>query len=75
MPTLPGFDGHTTLSDSRLRRPLSRGFDETSYLAAQFVSFRVNRQLSGWNLPPQMMRAFEAHSCQRHNPLFSREDP
>ena len=27
------------------------------------VSFRINRQLSGWNLPPLMIRAFEAH-CQ-----------
>src|SRR5215831_16426140 len=25
------------------------------------VSFRINRQLSGWNLPPLMIRAFEAH--------------
>lgn len=34
------------------RRPLSRGFDEASCPAAPLVSFRINRQLSGWNLPP-----------------------
>ena len=28
------------------------------------VSFRINRQLSGWILPPLMIRAFGAH-CQR----------
>jgi hypothetical protein len=31
--------------------------------AKPLVSFRINRQLSGWNLPPLMIRAFEAH-CQ-----------
>ena len=36
----------------RPRRPLSRGFDEASCPAAPLVSFRINRQLSGWNLPP-----------------------
>jgi hypothetical protein len=34
------------------RRPLSRGFDPTSYPAEPLVSFQINRQLSGWNLPP-----------------------
>jgi len=29
--------------------------------ARALVSFRINRQLSGWNLPPLMIRAFEAH--------------
>ena len=36
----------------RPRRPLSRGFDETSCPVPPLVSFRINRQLSGWNLPP-----------------------
>src|SRR5215210_732162 len=36
----------------RPRRPLSRGFDPTSYPAEPLVSFQINRQLSGWNLPP-----------------------
>ncbi len=29
------------------------------------VSYRINRQLSGWILPPLMIRAFEAHCHQR----------
>ena len=40
------------LGQRRPRRPLSRGFDEASCPAAPLVSFRFNRQLSGWNLPP-----------------------
>jgi len=49
---------------SRPRRPLSRGSSPASYPAEPLVSFRINRQLSGWNLPPLMIRAFGAH-CQR----------
>jgi len=33
-------------------RPLSRGFGPASYPATPLVSFQINRQLSGWNLPP-----------------------
>jgi hypothetical protein len=29
--------------------------------ALTLVSYRINRQLSGWNLPPLMIRAFGAH--------------
>ena len=47
---------------NRPRRPLSRGFDLASCLSKPLVSYRINRQLSGWNLPPQVMRAFGAHS-------------
>src|SRR3954447_22110632 len=36
----------------RPRRPLSRGFDPAGRPAKPLVSFRINRQLSGWNLPP-----------------------
>src|ERR1022692_4985929 len=36
----------------RPRRPLSRGFGPASYPAEPLVSFQINRQLSGWNLPP-----------------------
>src|SRR5262249_43982285 len=49
---------------SRLKRPLSRGSSPAGHPAKPLVSFRINRQLSGWNLPPLMIRAFEAH-CQR----------
>ena len=48
----------------RLKRPLSRGSDLLSYPCESLVSFRINRQLSGWNPPPQVIRAFGAH-CQK----------
>src|ERR1700726_469936 len=46
---------------SRPRRPLSRGSSPSGYPAEPLVSYRINRQLSGWNLPPLMIRAFGAH--------------
>jgi len=46
---------------SRPRRPLSRGSSPASCPAEPLVSFQINRQLSGWNLPPLMIRAFGAH--------------
>ena len=48
---------------NRLKRPLSRGSSPASYLAEPLVSYQINRQLSGWNLPPLVIRAFGAH-CQ-----------
>jgi hypothetical protein len=42
---------------------LSRGSDPASYQAKPLASFRTYRQLSGWNPPPLMIRAFGAH-CQ-----------
>src|SRR5262245_8061726 len=48
---------------SRPRRPLSRGSDPASYPTKPLASFRTYRQLSGWNPPPLMIRAFGAH-CQ-----------
>src|SRR6266852_388835 len=56
---------------SRLKRPLSRGSSPAGYPAEPLVSYQINRQLSGWNLPPLMIRAFGAH-CQNRtsrNPL------
>ena len=50
-----------TGSLSRLKRPLSRGSSPSGYPAEPLVSFQINRQLSGWNLPPLMVRAFGAH--------------
>jgi hypothetical protein len=44
---------------------LSRGSSPSGYPAEPLVSYQINRQLSGWNLPPQVIRAFGAH-C--HNP-------
>jgi hypothetical protein len=46
---------------SRPRRPLSRGSSPSGYPAEPLVSFQINRQLSGWNLPPLVIRAFGAH--------------
>jgi hypothetical protein len=48
---------------SHPRWPLSRGSSPAGYPAKPLVSFRTNRQLSGWNPPPQVFRAFGAH-CQ-----------
>jgi hypothetical protein len=45
------------------RRPLSRGSNPCSYPHEPLVSYRINRQLSVWILPPLMIRAFGAH-CQ-----------
>jgi hypothetical protein len=46
---------------SRQKRPLSRGSSPSGYPAEPLVSYRINRQLSGWILPPLMIRAFGAH--------------
>src|SRR5262249_24893228 len=55
-----------------LRRPLSRGSNPCSCPHEPLVSYRINRQLSVWNLPPLVMRAFGAHchaptSCAIHS--------
>ena len=54
-----------TGSLNRPRRPLSRGSSPASYPAEPLVSYQTNRQLSGWILPPQVIRAFGAHCQQR----------
>jgi hypothetical protein len=46
---------------SHPRRPLSRGFDGASCPTTPLVSYQINRQLSGWILPPLTLRAFGAH--------------
>jgi hypothetical protein len=43
---------------------LSRGSSPAGYPAEPLVSYQINRQLSGWNLPPLVIRAFGAH-CQQ----------
>ncbi len=48
---------------SRLMRPLSRGFSSASYPTKPLVSYRIYRHLSGWFLPPLVIRALGAH-CQ-----------
>ena len=46
---------------SRPRRPLSRGSSPAGYPTEPLVSYQINRQLSGWNPPPLVIRAFGAH--------------
>jgi hypothetical protein len=46
---------------------LSRGSSPAGYPAEPLVSYQINRQLSEWNLPPLVIRAFGAH-C--HNQTF-----
>ena len=46
---------------NRLKRPLSRGSSPAGYPTEPLVSYQINRQLSGWNLPPLVIRAFGAH--------------
>ena len=43
-----------------------------SYPHEPLVSYRINRQLSGWNLPPLVIRAFGAHCHNRTLWLYSR---
>src|SRR6202451_4032922 len=47
-----------------LKRALYRGSTPAGYPAEPLVSYQINRQLSGWNLPPLVIRAFGAH-CQQ----------
>ena len=51
------------------RRPLSRGSNPCSYPHEPLVSYRINRQLSGWNLPPLVIRALGAHCQEADNRL------
>src|SRR5215475_12396601 len=46
---------------SRPRRPLSRGSSPAGCPAEPLASYQINRQLSGWILPPLVIRAFGAH--------------
>ena len=46
---------------NRQRRPLSRGSGPAGYPAKPLVSYQTYRQLSGWNLPPLVLRAVGAH--------------
>ena len=47
------------------RRPLSRGSSPSGYPVKPLVSYQINRQLSGWILPPQVVRAFGAHGQEQ----------
>jgi hypothetical protein len=49
----------------------ARGSSPAGYPAEPLVSYQINRQLSGWNLPPLVIRAFGAHCQQRTCPPHS----
>ncbi len=53
---------------SRPRRPVSRGFSPAGYPTKPLVSYRTYRQLSVWNPPPLVIRAFGAHCHKRTLP-------
>ena len=57
----------------RPRRPLSRGFETASYPTAPLVSYQINRQLSGWVLPPLVFRTFRrlAHEAEKDGGVCS----
>ena len=65
MPAQASLTLRPTGSLGRPRRPLSRGFDPASYPTKPLVSYQINRQLSGWNLPPLVKRALGAHSAAK----------
>jgi hypothetical protein len=44
----------------------ARGSNPCGCLHEPLVSYRINRQVSGWILPPLMIRAFGAHCQGRH---------
>ena len=53
------------------RQPLSRGSSPCGYPHEPLVSYQINRQLSGWILPPLMIRAFGAHCHKGHPDLLN----
>jgi hypothetical protein len=48
------------------RQPLSRGSSPCGCPHEPLVSYRINRQLSVWNLPPLVIRALGAHCHNGH---------
>src|ERR1700684_2409882 len=55
----------------RPKRPLLRGFDPSDCSSKPLVSYQINRQLSGWILPPLVIRAVGAHRRASHRPAGS----
>jgi hypothetical protein len=53
---------------------LSRGSSPCGYPHEPLVSYQINRQLSGWILPPLMIRAFGAH-CQDPTKCRANKEP
>ena len=61
--------GFTHVTARRIAQPPKATFvtrlQPSGYPAKPLVSFQINRQLSGWNLPPLMIRALGAHGHLR----------
>src|SRR5882672_11469656 len=84
--TFEACSGFTRVTARRIAQPpkvtpafarpgsLSRGSGPASYPAKPLVSFRTYRQLSGWNPPPLMIRAFRAH-CQDPTSVYNGRGP
>jgi hypothetical protein len=71
--TFEACSGFTRVTAHRIAQPPKAAFVtrlQPGRLPGQtaLVSYQTNRQLSGWNLPPQVIRAFGAHSQTRHFP-------
>ena len=49
---------------------MSRGFDPPGCPDKPLVSYQINRQLPGWNLPPLVTRAVWAHWEMRAEQTF-----
>jgi hypothetical protein len=62
--------GFTRVTARRIAQPPQAAFvtrlRPPSYPEDPLVSYRTNRQLSGWNLPPLEIRAYRAHTVTRN---------
>ena len=63
--TFEACSGFTRVTAHRIaqppKRPLSRGSSPNDCSSKPLVSYQINRQLSGWSLPPLVIHAFGAH--------------
>jgi hypothetical protein len=73
--TFEACSGFTHVTAHRIAQPpkatLSRGSSPSGHPAEPLVSYQINRQLSGWNLPPLVIRAFGAHCHEQTWPVYS----
>ncbi|HLQ92542.1 MAG TPA: hypothetical protein VK148_21170, partial [Xanthobacteraceae bacterium] len=67
--TFEACSGFTHVTARRIAQPPKATFvtrlQPSAYQAEPLVSYQINRQLSGWNLPPLIIRAFGAHCQER----------
>jgi hypothetical protein len=71
--TFEACSGFTRVTARRIAQPPKVTFvtrlQPSGYPAKPLVSYRTNRQLSGWIPPPLMIRAFGAHGQQQTHAL------